>query len=267
MTKNLTHSHSTHRPRVLPILRVPVRQRLVTLVFLTYKLYTLIGKMGGIFNSGIEYAVLCVVMMVLLGLVVRVGTDEIAPVFKDSVQAVVDGSASVKVMTRRRDVQSSEMWVILLGVVAFLGATALMVLVIIDMAQASYEIPDSLALRSFFFVWIGYPVVALISILVRQFTPSEGENGYSGEQSPFPSTLPELTSNPHVFYLFASPTSFFAEWLSFFKDILYAALDVYAKGVFALWTAFSCFSMPLAGSVPNSHPHVGPPPPSPPPVA
>ena len=48
----------------------------MTLPFLTYKLYTLIGRMGILFESGIEYAVLCVVLMVLLGLVVRVGTDE-----------------------------------------------------------------------------------------------------------------------------------------------------------------------------------------------
>ena len=190
--------------------------------------------MGILFESGIEYAVLCVVLMVLLGLVVRVGTDEIAPIFENAAKAVQRGNATPDVVFQKRDLRSSEMCVIFLGVLAFLGATALMVLVLVDMAWASYDIPESTALRSFFFVWIGYPIVALISIIARQFTPPEGANGYD-------------------------------EWLSFFKDVSYAALDVYSKGIFALWTAYSAFNVPLAGSIPDSHPFVWPPPPSAPP--
>ena len=198
---------------------------LITLCFLTWKLYTIFGRTGNLFNGSVEWAVFCVVAMVVLGLVVRIGTDEIAPRYERDEEGRM-----------RRLCNGLETGIFLLGCLAFLIATFLMVFVLIDMSQASYDIPDSGTLRSFYFVWIGYPVVSLLSILFRQCASADGQNGYS-------------------------------EGLSFFKDVCFAGLDVYSKSIFALWTAFSAFEQPLGGHIPNSMPHVWPPPPSSPPPA
>ena len=110
----------------------------MTLPFLTYKLYNFIGRMGILFESGIEYAVLCVVLMVLLGLVVRVGTDEIAPIFENAAKAVQETPRTWSFKAGPplfRDVRH-------LSKCSPSSATALMVLVLVDMAWACTTFPS-----------------------------------------------------------------------------------------------------------------------------
>tara|TARA_B100000787_G_scaffold58333_1_gene42476 strand:+ start:2224 stop:2544 length:321 start_codon:yes stop_codon:yes gene_type:complete len=82
--------------------------------------------------------------------------------------------------------------------------------------------------KSFYLIWIGYPIVSLVGWGVRLMYACMDAEGYAGDTP---------------------------EWLSLVKDLAYCFLDSWSKGVFALWTAYSAFhitllSAPLASPLP-----------------
>lgn len=174
----------------------------MTLPFLAFKLYTIFARVGFLVHK--EWSILLLVLMVLFGLLTRVGTDE---------------------LSFDPDETSRETRVLVIGVLSYVAAIVCMIVVLADMIEASEGIPDNAALRSFFLVWCGYPVVGIVAIVARRMYTDNHGKGYS-------------------------------EALSLFKDVGFGALDVYSKAFFALWTAYSCFEQPLAGGIPLSEPYV-----------
>ena len=164
---------------------------LITLIFLVQKLYFLINAKGPIMGS-VEGACLTAVIMVLLGAIARIGTDE----FWD---------------------WKRSMWLSLAGCLCYITSIVLMVLLLVDLGEASKNIENGTLLRSFFLVWIGYPLVGAVSIIYR-------------------------TS---MYYADSKYDGHYPEWLSTFKDVAYGLLDAWSKGVFALWTAFTVFHVQL----------------------
>ena len=174
----------------------------ITLVFLTYKIYYLAGleadgvtpKTGAVFESP-GAAAGCALLMVLLSAIVRIGTDEIWDYKKNAAQTIV----------------AAVLW----------GASLLiMILILVDIDQAveaNKGIVNVELYKSFYLVWIGYPIVSLVSILTRLYKACT-KTGYSGE-------TPEM--------------------LCLFKDVSYGFLDSWSKGVFAMWTAYTAFNMHL----------------------
>jgi len=174
----------------------------ITLVFLTYKIYYLCGvesdgvtpKTGSIFESP-GAAAGCALLMVVLSAIVRIGTDEIWDFKKNLPQTIVAA--------------------ILWGV-----SLLIMILIIVDIDQAvelNKGVINVELFKSFYLVWIGYPIVSAISIFTRLWMACM-KPGYGGETP---------------------------EQLCLFKDVAYGFLDSWSKGVFAMWTAYTAFNMHL----------------------
>lgn len=106
------------------------------------------------------------------------------------------------------------------GLVAYIASGTCLVLLLLDMGRATECVTDGYFFRSFFYVWIGYPCVAAIGIIWRLTTKCMYP-AYSGG---------------------------YAEWLSLFKDLAFGLLDVWSKGVFAMWTAYTVFDVTLFDS-------------------
>ena len=174
----------------------------ITLVFLTYKIYYLTGvepdgvtpKTGAIFDSP-GAAAGCALLMVVLSAIVRIGTDEIWDFKKNLAQTIV-------------------------AAVLWFSSLLIMILILVDIDQAvelNKGVVDVVLFKSFYLVWIGYPVVSLTGILSRLWMACT-KPGYSGE-------TPEM--------------------LTLFKDVSYGFLDSWSKGVFAMWTAYTAFNVHL----------------------
>jgi hypothetical protein len=95
-----------------------------------------------------------------------------------------------------------------------------MIIIIADIDQAvelNKGVVNVVLFKSFYLVWIGYPIVSAASILVRLFMACT-KPGYAGETP---------------------------EWLCLVKDLSYGFLDSWSKGVFAMWTAYTAFNVHL----------------------
>ncbi len=174
----------------------------ITLVFLIYKIYFLAGyepdgvtpKTGAIFEAP-GTAAGCAVLMVILSAIVRIGTDEVWDFKKNIIQSII----------------SAVLW----------GASLLiMILIVVDIDTAvehNKGIINVELYKSFYLIWIGYPIVSLFGWGVR-LAMACMDDGYAGNTP---------------------------EWLSLIKDLAYGFLDSWSKGVFALWTAYSAFHIHL----------------------
>jgi len=174
----------------------------ITLIFLIYKIYYLAGlepdgvtpKTGDIFESP-GAAAGCAVLMVVLSAIVRIGMDEFWDINKNVVSGII-------------------------ALVFWIASVVLMILILVDIdtaVEANKGIINVELYKSFYLVWIGYPIVSLLSILTRVFF-SFTQAGYTG-QTP--------------------------QWLTMTKDLGYGFLDSWSKGVFALWTAYTAFHVHL----------------------
>ena len=174
----------------------------ITLVFLTYKIYYLCGveadgvtpKTGPVFESP-GAAAGCALLMVILSAIVRIGTDEIWDFKKNAAQTIV-------------------------AAVLWLSSLLLMILILVDIDQAvelNKGVVNVVLFKSFYLVWIGYPIVSVVSIGTRLWMACM-KPGYGGETP---------------------------EQLCLFKDVAYGFLDSWSKGVFAMWTAYTAFNMHL----------------------
>lgn len=174
----------------------------ITLIFLIYKIYYLAGveadgvtpKTGDIFESP-GAAAGCAVLMVVLSAIVRIGMDEFWDINKNIGSGIV-------------------------ALVFWVASVVLMILILVDIdtaVEANKGIINVELYKSFYLVWIGYPIVSLLSILTRVVL-SFTQAGYTG-QTP--------------------------QWLTMTKDLSYGFLDSWSKGVFALWTAYTAFHVHL----------------------
>ena len=106
------------------------------------------------------------------------------------------------------------------GLVALLGSCAIFVLLELELFLASDGIPDHVLFRSFFLIWVGYPIVFIGCIFWRIDKTDEAGTG-----------------------------GLFNPRLSVAKDLLYAMLDVWSKGVFAMWSVHTVFgAVPYYGA-------------------
>lgn len=164
------------------------------MVFLTFKIYALINRpfadYDGVFES-VEAAAATAAVMILLGAYARIGTDE-----------MWDTKYVITLIS---------------GLVAYCASVACLVLLLVDLGTAADCIEEGYFFRSFFYVWIGYPIVGLVSVGWRL--------GYK------------------VFY--PDYDGGYPEFLSLFKDLAFGLLDVWSKGVFAMWTAYTAFGQTL----------------------
>ena len=95
------------------------------------------------------------------------------------------------------------------GVVPWLLSFLCFLFLIVDFTNASYHMKNMAMFRSFFFIWIGSPIVSALTIIALNLYKSED--------------VPEL--------------------LSIFKDLSYGLLDVWSKGAFGLYTAHAVFGL------------------------
>jgi len=181
---------------------------LVTLVFLVRKIYFYINHdpfdAHRHFFFSVEAAVGTAVAMVLLGALARLGTDEMW-------DWQSGGGAD-----KNAGVDSRAMRCFFFGGIPFAGSLACLVFLLVDMTNASFHMEDAFLFRSFFLVWIVYPVIALASILLRQKWCSRDGSPYAGT--------------------------------NMLKDLSYGLADVWSKGVFGLWTGFTVFNVALFGA-------------------
>jgi hypothetical protein len=96
------------------------------------------------------------------------------------------------------------------GLLAYALSCVCLVLLLVDISRAASKHGDRQILDSLLFVWLGYPLVAFFASMRR----------YRDDQA----TPYDLN-------------------LSLIKDIAYAALDIYAKGVFATYSASVVFGV------------------------
>ncbi len=175
---------------------------LITLIFLIYKIYYIAGfepdgvtpKTGSIFETP-GTAAACAVIMVVLSAIVRIGTDEVWDYRANLGQSIV----------------AALLWV---------ASVVIMVLIIADIDTAVELNKGAINVdlyKSFYWIWIGYPIVSLFGWGVRLWM-AVSNKGYAGDTP---------------------------EWLSLIKDLSYSFLDSWSKGVFALWTAYSAFHVTL----------------------
>ena len=176
---------------------------LITLLFLIHKLYALAGKnadgtqrMGDVFET-VEGVVFCSVIMILLSVFVRIGTDEVWDIVK------VSGCACI---------------VPVVALTAWCASVVIMILILVDIDTAVERNKGTTNVelyRSFYLIWIGYPLVSLFSWGSRVALAQCG--GKPNGETP--------------------------EWVSLIKDVCYALLDCWSKGAFAMWTAYAAFNM------------------------
>jgi len=176
---------------------------LVTLCFLVRKIYFLINHQP--FGAGrdlllsADAAVSLAALMILLGALSRLGTDEMWD--------WRDGSRQITAC-------------VLSGVLPYIGSLVCFVVLMIDFVLAAEGMENAMVFRSFFLVWIGYPLVSIVSIGVRNYS-ARAVDGYPGYVSPL---------------------------LSMFKDLAYGLLDCWSKGAFGLYTAHAVFGLSFFGA-------------------
>ena len=162
----------------------------VTMPLLILKLYALIDnpEHNLILNS-VDASALCATIMILLGAYSRLGLEELA------------------------DFQRMSNMDRITGLACYVGSIALLVILLIDLAECYSGVNNTTIVFSFFLVWPCYAITALASVLFRQ----QGIQGY-------PKTL------------------------ALSKDVVYAALDVFSKAVFAWHTCSAAFGVQVLGS-------------------
>ncbi len=162
---------------------------LVTLPLLVLKLYAVIRSPNPdlIFDNA-ELSAFMSLIMVLLGAIARLALDWGLP------------------MGDMGSVQR------LLVFGCYLISCGLLVVLLIDLGTAQVDSESPTLVWSFFLVWIGYPIVAIGTLVARS------------------------SENPE------------SDGLSLLKDISYAMLDIWSKAVFAWWTASICFGIRFLGS-------------------
>ena len=148
----------------------------VTLPAMTFEVHAMLGDYGHWFSSSWASALICV--MLLLGSFCRFGADELVP----------GGS------------NNRDGFVRLVGLIAFVGACVCLFVVEFNLFYGNQHENRYWALM-FVLPWGLYGLVALLSIVVRQFTPN------------------------------------YPESLSVFKDVALGSLDVWSKSAMALWVA------------------------------
>lgn len=195
----------------------------MTLPLLVLKLYAVVGRThngdaaGAPYNGlhlGPESAAWLAALMIMLGAVVRLGTDDFADWRHQNgfFTGPIGGSAS--------------WWLNVVGVVALLGSLAIFVLLEFELFRASEGMEENRLLNSFFLVWSGYPLVFLISIVLRR---NDFKNSDSGGK--------------------------FNPALSVFKDVSYGLLDTWSKVVFSMWSVHTVFGLNPYYGAPGASPH------------
>ena len=161
---------------------------LVTLPLLVLKLYHVINNpTQDLFFDNAELSALMAMLMILFGAIARLALDWGLP------------------FGEMGDVQ--RVFVCL----CYLISIILLIVLLVDLGNATSGSDASSIIWSFFLLWIGYPIVAIGSFFARS---SQNTND---------------------------------AWLSFFKDVAYACLDTWSKAVFAWWTASRCFGIHFLG--------------------
>ena len=157
---------------------------LVTLPLLVLKLYSvIINPERELLFDNPELSALMAMLMILFGAVARLA---------------LDWGLSFEDMG-----QMQRIFVFL----CYLVSVGILVVLLIDLGGHQADSTSPSLIWSFFLVWIGYPIVAIGSFLMRSTNGAD------------------------------------SEWLSLFKDISYALLDLWSKAVFAWWTASHAFGV------------------------
>lgn len=107
---------------------------------------------------------------------------------------------------------------VITGTVAYLVSFALLILLIIDLCQAYGGVDTTAIVYSFFLVWPCYGLTHLAACLFRACT---------NERAPSENSYPKN--------------------LSLIKDVIYAALDIFSKAVFAWYTSSVAFNKSVLG--------------------
>lgn len=192
----------------------------MTLCFLVRKIYFLINHQP--FGAGrdlllsAEAAVTLAAFMVLFGALARLGTDEMWDWYNGDRQVWVN---------------------VLSGVLPYIASWICFLILMVDFVLAADDMENAGVFRSFFLIWIGYPIVSFVSIVVR--------NIYATSVEDTPGYVPP--------------------GLSMFKDLSFGLLDCWSKGAFGLYTAHAVFGLSFLGA-PGAAPY-GWASPSPPPAA
>lgn len=161
----------------------------VTMPFLTLKLYAVINSPATAYDSifaNAEIAAVASVLMVVLGSFVRLGLDELSGWRRLSATARI------------------------IGMCCWAFSCVCLLLLLIDIGRAAATHKDHHLLLSFLFVWVGYPIVAFVSSVWRHLDEVD---------TPYDSRL------------------------SIVKDASFCCLDIYAKGVFAVYSGSTVFGV------------------------
>jgi len=128
------------------------------MIFLTFKIYRMINKpfedYDGVFQS-VEAAAATAAIMILLGAYARLGTDEMWDV--------------------------RNLFTLVTGFVAYAGSVVCLILLLVDMTAASHDIEGGYLQRSFFYAWIGYPLVGMVGVGYRLGMACFSNKAYAGE--------------------------------------------------------------------------------------
>jgi len=164
----------------------------VTMPLLILKLYALINNPEhDLILGSVDASALCATLMILLGAYSRLGLDELS---------------NYNGMSR---------FGFTVGIFAYLGSVALMILLLIDLVNAYSGVENTTIVFAFFLVWPCYALVAFTAIWFRQ-------GGGSSERYP--------------------------KYIALAKDLCFAALDVFSKSVFAWHTCSAAFGVSVLGS-------------------
>ena len=161
----------------------------VTMPFLTLKLYAVINSPATAYDSifaNAEIAAVASVLMVVLGSFVRLGLDELSGWRRLSATARI------------------------IGMCCWAFSCVCLLLLLIDIGRAAATHKDHHLLLSFLFVWVGYPIVAFVSSVWRHLDEVD---------TPYDSRL------------------------SIVKVASFCCLDIYAKGVFAVYSGSTVFGV------------------------
>ena len=164
----------------------------VTMPLLILKLYALINNPEhDLILGSVDVKAAGSTLMILLGAYSRLGLDELS---------------NYNGMSR---------FGFTVGIFAYLGSVALMVLLLIDLVNAYSGVENTTLVFTFFLVWPCYALVAFTAIWFRQ-------GGESAERYP--------------------------KYIALAKDLCFAALDVFSKAVFAWHTCSAAFGVAVLGS-------------------
>lgn len=173
---------------------------LVTMPLLVLKFYGVLNRES--FGDGYDslytsqnVPVLLSIVMVALGAIVRIGFHNVV----------------ANLNSKEKELELG--WLALVGLL-YVGAAACLVLLIVELHAATDGAPHSDLLRSFFLVWVGYPLVDFVSFFVQQCVQSKGG------------------------------------WLwgvAMLRDLAYGMLDAYSKAAFIAVTCGAKFGVDILG--------------------